>query len=84
MSQENPGSGAQHLVLRTGAVMPGLRPVEVVALRIAAFLLAWEAGAEPSRRGRRGARHRAVALAVGPVRLVLAPVGLRLLFVDVS
>jgi hypothetical protein len=34
------------LVLAPGTVMPGLGPVEVIALGVPAFLLAWETAAE--------------------------------------
>ena len=57
--------------------MARLRTVEIVALRVSAFLLAGEAGAETAR-GVRPAGG-AVALAAGPVRLVFTPVGLGLL-----
>lgn len=57
--------------------MPGLRSVEAVALGVGALRLARQAGAEAAR-GIRAARG-AVALAAGPVLLVLAPVGLGLL-----
>lgn len=66
------------LVLGPGTVMPRLRAVQVVALRVAALLLARQAGAEGTR-GRVPPAGRAVALAAGPVLLVLAPVGLVLL-----
>lgn len=57
--------------------MRGLRPVEVVALGIRALLLAGKSRTETAR-GVRAARS-PIALAAGPVLLVLAPVGLVLL-----
>jgi uncharacterized membrane protein len=57
--------------------MPGLRSVKVIALRISAFLLARETGPEAARGI--GATGCAVALAVGPVLLIIASVRLRLL-----
>lgn len=64
----------QSSVLSPGAVMARLSPIEAVSLRIATFLLAREAGAEPGSGGvlSRGA----VALAGGPGLLVVAPVRL--------
>ena len=59
--------------------MTRLRAVDVVALRVSTFLLAGEAGAETARRVRPTGG--TVALATRPVRLVFAPVGLRLLLV---
>jgi hypothetical protein len=69
-------AGARSIV-GPGTVVARLRAVEVVALRVSAFLLAGEAGAETAR-GVRPAGG-AVALAAGPVRLVFTSVGLGLL-----
>jgi len=66
------------LIVRPGTVVARLSSVQVVALRIPGFLLARQTGAETT--GGIRAAGGAVALATGPVLLVLAPVGLGLLW----
>lgn len=73
-------TGLGKLIVCPSAVMPGLGAVEVVALRISTLLLTGETGAETASRVRtsRGT----VTLAAGPVLLIVAPVGLGLLWRD--
>lgn len=72
----------QKLIFGSSAVMARLSTVKVVALSIPAFLLARKAGAKTASRVR--ASCSTVTLAIRPVLLVLAPIGLGLLPVKIS
>ena len=61
------------LIVRPGTVMPRLRAVQAVRLRVAAVLLAGETRAEPA--GRVPPARGAVSLAGGAVLLVVAAAG---------